>query len=84
LYRAYCYISLQIDGKTSRTVRLTSEPVETEEKATVILGALVDLPGVSGGDLETQVPGVGWVLGGTDEAQSVAYRHHTSGNACAE
>ena len=64
-FRAYCYLQVG-----SNRVRLTSEAVDTEAAADTLFDAMIALPGVTGGDLETHVPGIGWVMGGTTEAES--------------
>ena len=64
-FRAHCYLHVGIN-----TVRLTSEAIDTEAMANTVLEKMLAMPGVSGGDLETHVPGIGWVLGGTTEAES--------------
>lgn len=64
-FRAVCYLHVGVN-----IVRLTSESCDTEEAANAVLDKLLAMPDVTGGDIETHVGRIGWVMGGTTEAES--------------
>lgn len=68
MHRVVVYIRVGARGP----LRLTSEPVETEHEANVLLESLVQLPGATGGDVETKVEGIGWVICTAEEAVMMA------------
>lgn len=68
MYRAYVYYSN--GGLPENGVRLTSGGVETQEEACKLLERLLDLPGMTGGDVEVKVSKM-WVR--ADEAETHAW-----------
>jgi hypothetical protein len=65
MWRAVCFLELDPRAHKSNPgdrIRLTTERVETKERAEALLTHLLTLPGVTGGDVEVLIPGPGWVL----------------------
>lgn len=69
-YRAFCYLAL-VPGDVPNAVALRTERQADREAADRVLTALLALPGVTGGGLEVEVPGIGWV--NDDEVETVQY-----------
>ena len=66
MFRAYCYMTV-----CERSVRLTSEALPEQYDAdSVLLSMQTRLPNVTGGGVEQNVPGIGWVL--AEEAETAA------------
>ncbi len=64
MFRAYCYMTV-----CERSVRLTSEALQEQYDAdSVLLSMQTRLPNVTGGGIEQNVPGIGWVL--AEEAET--------------
>lgn len=78
MFRAYCYLSTGFAEFGLGLTRLTSEPTETQETADRVLAQLQTLPGVSGGSIEQNVPGIGWVLAEEVESAVIGLRRAES------
>lgn len=81
-HRIILYIRVGAAGP----LQFTSQPIEGEHNADAMLEQLVQLPGATGGDIETHVDGIGWVIGGTTEAESavIIARRQEHLDACDE
>ena len=78
MFRAYCYLSTGFAEFGLGLTRLTAEPCETQETADRVLAQLQTFPGVSGGSIEQNVPGIGWVLAEEVESAVIGARRAAS------
>ncbi len=68
MFRAYCYFNPPLSDVS---IALSTSEYASLEEADAALGALLKVPGMTGGGLETKIPGIGWVL--SDEADTVKW-----------
>lgn len=70
MFRAYSYL-VGADNNPQNGVRVTTAPVDTYETASELLDLLLAKPGFNGGDIEQEVPGIGWVVADEDHIESM-------------
>lgn len=66
MFRAYIF--LLVKGMDP-SPRLTSSPVDTQDDALFLMDTMMEFPFATGGDIEQNVPGIGWVV--VDEVETV-------------
>ena len=70
MFRAYCYFN---------SVRMTSEGFAAIKTANDVLDEMIER-GATGGDIEQEVPGIGWVIASEVESTVIIRNRYLSDN----
>ena len=68
MWRAYCYYNPH-----GGSIALRSEPYDSLMLATLALESLMNINGMTGGGIEREVLGIGWVI--DEEVESIIIQH---------